>query len=470
MAVNHVKTFFSGVFLVVLLVSMFSLVLDVNAQSASSNLLDNAGFEGGSLAGWNITGPCSVSSGIVHSGSYAAYLSDRSFDSMLNQTVMLPATDVLYAEGWVYPTQVGNMGYAFAPSAQVNFYFKYKSSMENAFSVGVVWCWCDAHLVSNDSVYLALLMPFNASSWNYFNLNLTEAVHSHFTGANFSDIVLYSIVAWYHYSNGSPGAFYVDDLSVSSEQPSSPLSPKPAAVSLGASAESTELGYILDFDGALTTFEGEPLAGKQVILSYMITGTAVWNPFSSVITDGNGVFSASWIPTATGNFMVKAEWQGDANYPAACSVKNVSVLRGSKENVFLAESNSTLSSLSLNSTSNEINFAVSGPAGTTGYVRFLLPNYLLQDPNSLKVYKDGALINYTVSTVGNQAVLYIVYSHSSHEMRISLPEYIAFDGSENSSSGISVILSYVFAFAVVAAVVSLTLFIVVSARKPNRNQ
>jgi hypothetical protein len=202
----------------------------------------------------------------------------------------------------------------------------------------------------------------------------------------------------------------------------------------------------------------------------MIPSTAVWNPFSSVTTDGNGVFSASWIPTATGNFMVKAEWQGDENYSAAYNVKNVSVLRGNEENVFMAESNSTLSALSLNSTSNEISFSVSGPSGTTGYVRFLISKALLQDSANLKVYKDGALINCTVTSVGNQTILYIVYSHSSHEMRISLPEYAEAGDLENSSSAVSVILSYVFGFVVVAAIVSLTLFIVAWARKSKRNQ
>ena len=168
--------------------------------------------------------------------------------------------------------------------------------------------------------------------------------------------------------------------------------------------------------------------------------------------------------------MVKAEWQGDENYSAAYNVKNVSVLRGNEENVFMAESNSTLSALSLNSTSNEISFSVSGPSGTAGYVRFLISKALLQDSADLKVYKDGALINCTVTSVGDQTVLYIVYSHSSHEIRISLPEYAEAGDLENSSSAVSVILSYVFGFVVVAAIVSLTLFIVAWARKPKRNQ
>jgi hypothetical protein len=468
--VVRMKTSSVGVFLAILLWSTFSLVLVVNAQSVGSNLVVNGDFERGSFDGWDANGTCSISNATVHSGSYSAYLSDRSFDSMLTQKVMLPVTDALYTEGWIYPTRVGNLGSAFCPSAQINFYFWNKFSMEKEFIVGVIWCWNDAHLIANDSSYLGFLLPFNVSSWNHFSLNLTDAVHSHFKGVDFSNIVLYYVVAWYHYSNDNPGAFYVDDLYLSTEPTSVPLPPKPANMSISTSAESTELGYILDFNGALINPEGEPLVDKQIILSYMIPSTAVWNPFSSVTTDGNGVFSASWIPTATGNFMVKAEWQGDENYSAAYNVKNVSVLRGNEENVFMAESNSTLSALSLNSTSNEMSFSVSGPSGTTGYVRFLISKALLQDSANLKVYKDGALINCTVTSVGNQTILYIVYSHSSHEMRISLPDYAESGGSENSSSAVSVTLSYVFGFVVVAAIVSLTLFIVAWARKSKRNQ
>jgi hypothetical protein len=474
MSPNQMKTASAGVFLAVLLLSTFPLILVVNAQSASSNLLVNSDFESGSLDGWaNVNGTCSISTSIVHSGSYSAYLSDHSYDSMMNQTVMLPATDVLYTAGWIYPTYVGNLGEAFCASAQINYYFYNKISMKQEFIVGALWSWNNWH--ANNSWYLGFLLPFNASSWNYFSLNLTDAIYSHFEGADFSNIVLYSVVAWYHFSNGNPGAFYVDDLYLSHEQGAESqsfvsLSPKSTNMSLSTNAESTELGYILDFNGTLTNLEGEPLGDREVILSYMIPGTAVWNPFSSVNTDGNGVFSASWIPTATGNFMVKAEWQGDENYSAAYSVKNVSVLRGAEENLFMAESNSTLSSLSLNSTSNEINFTVSGPSGTTGYVRFLLSKSLLNDPADVKVYKDGVLTNCTVTSVGDQTILYITYSHSSHEMRISLPEYAEAGDSGNSSSEVSVILLYVLGGVVIAAVIALPLIVVALLRKPRSNQ
>jgi len=469
MSAHQIKTTSVGVLLAVLLLSAFPLVLEVNAQSASSNLLVNSDFESGTLDGWaNVNGSSAISEGTVHSGSYSAYLSDQSYDSMMNQTVMLPATDILYTEGWIYPTRVGNLGNAFCASAQINYYFYNKLSMKQEFIVGVLWSWNNWH--ANNSWYLGFLLPFNASSWNYFSLNLTDAIYSHFEGIDFSNIVLYSVVAWYHFSNGNPGAFYVDDLYLSHEQTSAPLTPQTANISISTSAESTELGYILDLNGALMTLEGEPLVGKQILLSYMIPGTAVWNPFSSVTTDDNGVFSASWMPTATGNFMVKAEWQGNENYSATYNVKNVSVLRGNEEDVFMAESNSTLSSLSLNSTSNEISFIVSGPSGTTGYVRFLLSKSLLKDFADLQVYKDGVLTNCTVASVGNQVIVYIVYSHSSHEMRISLPEYTEAGDAENSSSAVSVILLYVFGGVVIAAVIALPLIVVALLRKPKRKQ
>lgn len=476
MSPHQIKPVSAGVLLAVLLLSAFPLILDVNAQSASSNLLVNNGFEKGSLDGWADTyGSCSISDSIVHSGSYSAYLSDSSYDSMLNQTVMLPATDILYTEGWIYPTHVGNLGYAFCASAQINYYFYNKTSMTQKFIVGAVWTWNNWHLTANNSWYLGVLLPFNASSWNYFSLNLTEAIFSHFKGMDFSDIVLYSVVAWYHYSNGNPGAFYVDDLYLSNDPTSAPhpfipLTPKPANISISASAESTELGYILDLNGALTTLESEPLADKQVILSSMIPGTAAWNPFSSVTTDGSGDFSASWIPTATGNFMVKAGWQGDENYSAAYDIKNVSVLRGSEETVFMAESNSTLSSLSLNSTLNEISFTVSGPSGTTGYVRFLLSTSPLNDLADVKVYKDGVLTYCTVTSVGDQTILYITYSHSSHELRISLPEYAEAGNSENPDSTLSTLLLYVLGSIVIAAVIALPMLVVALLRKPKSTQ
>ncbi len=89
---------------------------------------------------------------------------------------------------------------------------------------------------------------------------------------------------------------------------------------------------------------------------------------------------------------------------------------------FSITSNSTVSSLAFNSTSEELSFTVSGPPGTTGYVNITVSKTLLPNLAGLKIYVDKQDINFTANTVGDSQILYFVYHHSTHEVIVSLPE------------------------------------------------
>ncbi len=92
---------------------------------------------------------------------------------------------------------------------------------------------------------------------------------------------------------------------------------------------------------------------------------------------------------------------------------------------FSIESNSTVSSLAFNSTSEELSFTVSGPSGTTGYVNITVSKTLLPNLAGLKIYVDKQDINFTFDTVGDSQVLHFVYTHSTHQVTVSLPASVA---------------------------------------------
>jgi len=194
-------------------------------------------------------------------------------------------------------------------------------------------------------------------------------------------------------------------------------------LSVNTSVSSTELGFGVDINGTLTTKEGQPLQGKNIILSYQIPGVSAWNYFTSVTTDAKGTYSAAWLPTATGCFVIKAEWKGDDTQLGASDAKNISVIRSADNSLFFVESNSTLSSLSFNTSANEISFAVSGQAGTTGYVKFLISKTLLANLAQFAVYLDGKEIKFNATSTNSLYALYFEYSHSTHEVKIQLPGF-----------------------------------------------
>jgi hypothetical protein len=195
----------------------------------------------------------------------------------------------------------------------------------------------------------------------------------------------------------------------------------PTSVSLASTPSSTTLGFKVDINGRLTDKQNNSVSGANVVLSYLVPGVSTYNVLTSVITDTDGSYFATWFPPATGNYLLKAEWIGDGTYAGTFECKNISVARGTGETLFLAESNSTLSSLAFNSTSKEISFSASGPSGTTGYVRFLISKTLMGNFTELKVYLDGLQIQFNSFSEGDMLSLNFHYNHSSHDILIRLP-------------------------------------------------
>jgi hypothetical protein len=222
---------------------------------------------------------------------------------------------------------------------------------------------------------------------------------------------------------GGWGSFAIDYIRVSdtAQVLDNNVSDKNSAqISFFTDAEDLKIGFVVGVNGILTNQEGEPLRDETVILSYSVSGTSIWDPIASATTDFDGVYSASWIPTGTGRFALKVEWVGNETYLGTYDVKNISVSRYESKSLFLAESNSSLSSLAFNSTSRDVSFTVSGPSGTMGYVRFLISKTIVEDLD-FEVYVDGQQIEFNATSVGSFQSLYFKYPHSSHYVTIKLP-------------------------------------------------
>ncbi len=219
-------------------------------------------------------------------------------------------------------------------------------------------------------------------------------------------------------------SFKIDSIKV---LPSSQLS-------IFTSTPSSNIGNTVNINGVLSNSQNQPIGGATLVLSCLIPGLTSFNPMTTVTTDSQGAYSASWMPTATVTSTIKAVWTGDAANAGSFDVKNVSVVQGMGQSLFIAESNSTLSSLAFNSTSNEISFTVSGTTGTAGYVRFLISKQLMADLKTLRVYMDGQQTSCNVSSTTDAWQVHFVYHHSTHDVMIKLPESSIPDSSVPTAS------------------------------------
>jgi hypothetical protein len=89
---------------------------------------------------------------------------------------------------------------------------------------------------------------------------------------------------------------------------------------------------------------------------------------------------------------------------------------------FSVESNSTLSSIIFNSETNEASFTVTGPNGTIGYIRCIIPTTLLPNPDLLTLYLDGnKTTGYSLTELSQDSwLLYFTYHHSFHTIMLSM--------------------------------------------------
>jgi Periplasmic component of the Tol biopolymer transport system len=86
---------------------------------------------------------------------------------------------------------------------------------------------------------------------------------------------------------------------------------------------------------------------------------------------------------------------------------------------FSVVSNSTVTSLAFNSSSQEISFKVKGPTNTTGYVAINVSKSILSDVSGLIVYLDSSPVNYTLSQTDDSWLIYLTYHHSEHTIVLS---------------------------------------------------
>jgi len=192
-------------------------------------------------------------------------------------------------------------------------------------------------------------------------------------------------------------------------------------ISISLSSSTSFVGFQVGINGTLAS-SGVGLSGTPILLSYSVTDGESWNEVTLVNTVSGGGYSAVWIPTATGYYLVRATWAHDSIVPRTNAVVSLAVIPFREQNVFAVESNSTISALAFNSTAYELSFDASGPSGTTGYVRIFISKELVTNMSALKVYVDEILIDFATTSTAGSLVLYFLYVHSTHHVVIAIPE------------------------------------------------
>ena len=194
---------------------------------------------------------------------------------------------------------------------------------------------------------------------------------------------------------------------------------KKSVITLSCESSSVFSGFNVEVRGSLA-FDGTAITNAPVLLSYSVTGGKSWQDLTLLYTGADGSYSATWLPSVTGNYLVKASYEGNAETLGTSEAVNFAVMQLAHDTLFSVSSNSSVTSLAFNSTTSAISFTVSGPSGTTGYVKAAIAKGLMSNPESIRVYLDSKQLNYEVSSLEDSWLLSFTYQHSLHNVSIDL--------------------------------------------------
>lgn len=206
--------------------------------------------------------------------------------------------------------------------------------------------------------------------------------------------------------------------------PTPPVNPKAnATISLSCQSTTSYIGYKVEINGRLTS-NTEPIPAAAVSILYSINGSNTWQSLTLAYTDSNGEFAAVWMPQVSGNYLIKATWEGNTEFNQASKTISFASAPYAQQNVFSVISNSTVTELAFNSTSNQLSFSVTGPSRTTGFVDVGIAKNIVPDITNLQIYLDNTKLTYTTTSTPDTWFIHLQYNHSTHKVIINLGQTI----------------------------------------------
>jgi hypothetical protein len=261
-----------------------------------------------------------------------------------------------------------------------------------------------------------------SSQWNLIAKTLTNSLGKYDFTWNPSAVGSLTIKAEWTGNQNQYGTNKVTRIEVLSN---------PTALSIRLSRSTSDVGLRIAIVGRLSS-NGIGLPSLPVLLSYSLTNGQTWNEISQPITTFDGDYSFLWMPTVTGEYIMKAVWAGNVTTQETTAFADLAVIDYTPQNIFFVTSNSTISSLSYESASRELRFIVSGPDSTVGYVEVAIAKSLLADIQNAKVKLNNTETAYMTSTLNDSWLLCFNYVQSTHTVVVSL------EGHRSLPSGIPI--------------------------------
>lgn len=200
---------------------------------------------------------------------------------------------------------------------------------------------------------------------------------------------------------------------------STPTTKLETSLNVNCQSSTTYSNFKVNIQGTLTV-NNSGLSDSSIQLSYSVDGGISWTPLTFLSTDDTGAFQAVWTPSVTGNYFLRATYEGNSELSPASTIVHFAVLPVEDTSVFSVASNSTVTALTFNSTSQKLSFKVNGETGTTGYVNVYISKSLMSDISRLRVYLDKEELQPSTQAQGDSWLVSFTYHHSVHSVALEL--------------------------------------------------
>ncbi|MFW9849048.1 MAG: hypothetical protein ACFFF4_07905 [Candidatus Thorarchaeota archaeon] len=251
----------------------------------SDNPIENPGFETGSFSPWINLGNIaenSIQTSIVHSGSYAlkmeSFVDSYPYDGTVSQDIQthISLDEAPSFNGFIYPTDTGqtcgSYGCAFLD-------FTIRNTVDDT-SRTVRYTWSGWNIFSdsrvNSSWAVYSFYDWTTNTWHELDRSIATDYTSVFgTATPLSSLVIDSMTMINHASNGEPGTFYVDDLSIGNIDTTTPSTTTTTTTPTTTTTTQTSTTQTPTTSTGVTTQPTPPQTDYSLMLTIAIAGGTI---------------------------------------------------------------------------------------------------------------------------------------------------------------------------------------------------
>ncbi|MDR0471884.1 MAG: hypothetical protein LBH79_09235 [Nitrososphaerota archaeon] len=162
-----------------------------------------------------------------------------------------------------------------------------------------------------------------------------------------------------------------------------------------------------------------PLA--KVFLRSNIDNGDTWEDFALEQTRTDGSFTTIWIPKTTGNYLLCAYWEGNSTLRWMNTTQSLAITTDASSNVFSASSNSTISGLKYDATTQTLSFSTN-TTQTSAPITICIPKALINDAQSLQIKIEGKTTTFSNKAQDDLWILTAQAEQGKQTITLQIPQ------------------------------------------------